>query len=1402
MFKHGVSILFNPNGVHVRYPKAQPIEGKAAKVISSCATEIVEENLEKLREVLRKESEDVCKKASETPLPPLRVINHRIPTIDDNKTYSWRSSRCPDALRGQWEEKLNAYINSGRWEYATGKNAIPMLLIPKKGLGGVSLRTVLDKREQNANTYKLASPLPDIQEILWKVSQYKFKSLIDGTNAYEQIRIEPKDVPKLIFTTPSGTMISHVMQQGDCNAGATYQSLMNSIFSKQIGVFMHVFLDDIVIFTNTIKEHMQRIQEVLGILLKEKLYLSPKKMQFFAKELHILGHIINDKGILMDPHKVDSVKNWKTPNSKEQLMSFLGAVGYLAPNCGGIRIPMGVLTQRAAINKNWRWDATAQRAFNEVKETVEKWRNHHRAAIDYSEGAPRINLVTDASCTGASGVLSQGDDPKTAKIAMFWSAKFTATQQNYPVHELELLAIKELMQKFQYQLHGVRFCVFTDNKSLEHLLTQKNLSARQARWLEFINQFDFDIVHIPGVDNKVADALSRIYADEPEGMTRAESEYMPEEDGPNQVSIANTEYDLRAPLTVPLYVGNAVIPAGRRRGRPRTMRKNPITGPETNDDKATADQSGTNNAEHEAGVEPESQPPVTDPESADPAPRRSNRERTQVQKFSPTMEATHHRKKGYGYGRNKQTHGDDNRKSGTKKKALDAELNKRAAEPAELETEQADDPAAHVREEEKILKESVKDDEQVTTSTTYLDNIRNKYKSDNLFSKVMKNPSHFKNFEVIDGLTYLKGKTGRLLCIPDIRIGRFSARELLIKESHELLRHASQRKTLHAMRGSVWWNTMSKDVADYCASCVPLKLAEVPWERVGIDFVGPLPESENMFGKWDMICVVIDHATGMVRLMPSKQNFRAKDIAELLFENVYKIHGIPKVIVSDRDSLFTSTFWQETNKLMGVQLRMSSAYHPETDGATERANKTMGSMIRQCIQGKQNAWARHLPGIEYAINACRSESTGYSPFELNCGRVPPPITWNTQSEYSGVRRFLAKQKEAIIAAHNAKIAARVRQIEQANKHRSAADFKPGDLVYLSTKNMRLPKRFARKLVPKYIGPHKIESEITKGTTYKIELPSALKARGIRPTFHASLLRPHIPNDDRRFPGRLTEQVIVGIEDESREWMVECVVEHAGRGREAKFKLLWMSGDTTWESFENIRHLESLGTYLEAQGVKDAAELEWTKIEKDEESELEEEPENEMDNTEISVNAVELYSNMASERAKGNPELTADMWRYIPSDSSALGDSTPSELSQNDIRQCGEYHAALLNFEVGLSGHPGTEHPKYQMYRKLLKSRAAPAAICAPTPKIYPTTEDSIRRLKATQAEIQAALELSARTRLAEIQDQLEPYPTFPRIEQTLIPTPKTPIRSAVAHLETRKATPTQPRNWRLGTSSR
>ena len=218
---------------------------------------------------------------------------------------------------------------------------------------------VFNKREQNSNTYKLASLLPDIEEILREVSKHKFRSLIDGKDAYEQIRVIPDHVPRTLFTTPDGTMESLVMQQGDCNAGATYQTLMNYVFASYIGAFMFVYLDDIIIFSDSIKDHMSHIKTIFDILRKEHLFLSPSKMQFFAEDLKILGHVIDNNGIRMDPHKVDKVLNWKTPTNKDLLRSFIRAVGFLAPNCKGIWIPMGQLSSLTAEARPWRWHGMA-----------------------------------------------------------------------------------------------------------------------------------------------------------------------------------------------------------------------------------------------------------------------------------------------------------------------------------------------------------------------------------------------------------------------------------------------------------------------------------------------------------------------------------------------------------------------------------------------------------------------------------------------------------------------------------------------------------------------------------------------------------------------------------------------------------------------------------------------------------------------------------------------------------------------------------------------------------------------------------------------------------------------------------------------------------------------------------
>ncbi|KAF8666245.1 hypothetical protein RHS04_09699 [Rhizoctonia solani] len=570
---HSVRLSFNLYGVYIGSNKALPLDGDHILQINSLSTEIVGTRMAELREMLREEAAEVCKPANGTiPLPPMRAINHRIPLIDKAKRYRFQPSRCPEALKSQFESKARDYLKSGRWKHSTGSNAIPMLFLPKKKDGKVELQTVLDKRKQNANTVKLASPLPLPKDILSEVSRHQYKTLLDGKDAYKQIRVIEEDVHKTLFHTPMGTMVSCVMQQGDCNARATYQALMNHIFALYIGVFMFVYLDDIVIFLDTLDEHVKHIRTILRVLKQEKLFLSPNKMQFLAEELHILGHIVDEQGIQMDPHKVDSVLKWKTPKSKEQLASFLGAVGYLAPNCPGIRIPMAPLAKRASRNTLFRWGGLEEWAFREVIRLVEEYRDKHWVALRYGPGEDPIYLIMDASLTGASRLVSQGKEWQTAAVAAFWLAKFTTAQQNYMVTEQEALAIVALLDKFRPLLYGVKFEVLTNHKALEFLLTQKELNARQVRWLETINEFDCTIRYIEGSQNVLADALSRMYSKDKKGTVRAASEYMADIDGSNTTGNAHTP---TGQLTQPVITGMAAKVAAKSRVTLEGVRQNP-----------------------------------------------------------------------------------------------------------------------------------------------------------------------------------------------------------------------------------------------------------------------------------------------------------------------------------------------------------------------------------------------------------------------------------------------------------------------------------------------------------------------------------------------------------------------------------------------------------------------------------------------------------------------------------------------------------------------------------------------------------------------------------------------------------------------------------------------------------
>nr|VWP01829.1 Uncharacterized protein [Ganoderma boninense] len=552
-FQHRVLAGFNPVKVVVGSSKPLPVEGKQACVLESRTAEVFADRLEAAQQELREYAAPICMDASDSPLPPLRTINHTIPLKDESKTYSWRPSKCPDALHPLWIEKCNAYLKSGCWQMSTTCNTSPMLLLTKPGTGvkGIPhrLRVVCDLRERNTNTHKVTSQLPDMDAILRRVSRKLYWTLIDGKDTYKQIRVEPSHVLRTAMMTPDGNMVSLVLQQGDCNAVATYQTLMNHIFAPYLGVFMDVYLDDIAVYSDTLEQHLEHVRLVIDILRKETLYLSASKLHFLCHEMKILGRIVDDHGIRMDPEKVDNVLSWKIPTNRELLWGFLGSVGYLADDIVTVRIPMGILSSLTGSESSFKWEFTHQRAFDEIKKLLHAHREHHRVPLDYSKDAPCIWLVTDGSHGGIAGVVTQGDDFRHGQVAAFFSAKLSSAQMNYPVHEIEMLAGIELMRRHRDILLGCSFTWVTDHKGLIHLLKQKNLSGHQARWLEHISEFDFTIEYVPGVENVLADALLRIYAHDQPGTVRAPSEYTQFDEEGNFSTVLQS-FSISAPVSV------------------------------------------------------------------------------------------------------------------------------------------------------------------------------------------------------------------------------------------------------------------------------------------------------------------------------------------------------------------------------------------------------------------------------------------------------------------------------------------------------------------------------------------------------------------------------------------------------------------------------------------------------------------------------------------------------------------------------------------------------------------------------------------------------------------------------------------------------------------------------------
>lgn len=322
----------------------------------------------------------------------------------------------------------------------------------------------------------------------------------------------------------------------------------------------------------------------------------------------------------------------------------------------------------------------------------------------------------------------------------------------------------------------------------------------------------------------------------------------------------------------------------------------------------------------------------------------------------------------------------------------------------------------------------------------------------------------------------------------------------------------------------------------------------------------------------------------LVQLVPCRSDITAKEFAEIFFDRWYCENGLPKDIISDRDRLFTSAFWQHLHKLSGVKLKLSTVFHPQTDGLSERTNKTVVQMLRYHVDRAQSGWVKALPRVRFHIMNSVNASTGYSPFQLKSGRSPRVIpligereTSPPHSELSAAHSILREIELDNLDAQDNLIIAKVSQAIQADKHRQPdPQFQVGQFVMLNTLNRR--KQFMHtgdgrvaKFMPRWSGKYKITQAWPSSSTYKILIPDQPNAYSV---FHASELKPYHENDPILFPSRQHDEPPPVTINGQEEFIVDRIIDQRRRGRGFQYLVRWLNYGPEHDLWIPRRQLEN------------------------------------------------------------------------------------------------------------------------------------------------------------------------------------------------------------------------------------
>ncbi|SOV09705.1 uncharacterized protein UDID_19292 [Ustilago sp. UG-2017a] len=826
---------------------------------------------------------DVFSRVKADKLPPHRTYDHQIP-LEEGKSppfgpiYSLSEHELK-TLREYLEENLaKGFISP------SDSPAVSPILFVKKKDG--SLHLCVDYRGLNQITIRNRYPLPLIDELLDRLREAWFFTRIDLRGAYNLLHIAKGDEWKTAFRTQYGLFQYNVMPFGLTNAPASFQHLMNDTFKDMLDRSLIIYLDDLLIYSSTLKQHQEHVSAVLARLHQAGLYAKAEKCQFSTSQTEFLGFVVSDQGVSMDPNKTEVITNWPVPKSVHDVQVFLGFCNFyrkFIPQYSRTAYPLTQLLRKEAQSTPFAWNRAAQHAFEQLRSSFST-----DTILHHFDPARPIIVETDASDFAVA-------------------AKLNPAQLNYPIFDKEMFAIVAAFKHWRQYLEGAKFQVqvLTDHRSLEYFTTTKQLNRRQARWSELLADFDFVIQYRPGAQAGLPDALTHHSDMRPKDR----GPLLMQEHNPGNFQTLLKPHQLRLTATGILTV------------------KSDIT------DK------------------------ICDALPSDPW-------------TSSLLERVHLGSSPPGFAIN----------------------------------------------------------------------------SMNL-------------------LTYQD-----LVCVPDVD----DLRLLIVQDHHDSpsAGHPGRRKTLSLVRQSFFWLGMSKFVHSFVDSCEmcwrikavrhkpygPLKSLPVPphpWSSISMDLIEQLPPSSD----FTAILIVVDRLTKMAIFVPTTNELDAPELAKLFLRHVYSKHGLPTSIVSDRGSEFTSHFWRSLSTLLGIETHFSSAYHPQSDGQTERINQVLEQFLRGYSNHLQTDWSDLLPLAEFSYNNAEHASTQLTPFFANYGYHPRFSFDNTDPASSALfpaaRSYADQLKQLHEYVRGELVKANSQSAEQFDKRRlPAPQFQLGDRVWLSADNIR------------------------------------------------------------------------------------------------------------------------------------------------------------------------------------------------------------------------------------------------------------------------------------------------------------------------------------------------------------